>query len=84
MIKCPYTDCNYTVGWLYREGNAERAEPPEGEFYLVRSEYTTAIAFRFHGDKNEMALRGCPKCRRVFIDEPEEQYLDGNPSCKNS
>lgn len=63
MITCPNKACGYQVGWSKEVDITERLEPLEGEFYKVGE------ANRFHGDKNDMHVMGCPKCRIVFLSE---------------
>ncbi|QIW90725.1 UNVERIFIED_ORG: hypothetical protein GCAPEGMB_00406 [Vibrio phage V07] len=59
MVKCVH--CSYTVGWV----GDERLEHPEGEFYKVGE------ANRFHGDKNDMFVMGCPRCHKIFLSEED-------------
>lgn len=68
MIVCAHTDCGYSVGHTHRGGdNNKYIERPEGDFYVIKSNFTAGKAFRFHGDNNEMTVFACPKCRRLFI-----------------
>ena len=77
MLRCAHKDCGYECGWTHKGGcDNERLEPEEGEFYEIKAEFKTVEARRFHGDKNEMKLLGCPKCHRLFMSEGDI-YLDG-------
>lgn len=78
MIICAHPDCGYTVGWTHRGSeHNKRIEPPEGEFYGFRADFSKVEGERFHGNKNEVALYGCPKCRRTFIADGETYLADG-------
>lgn len=66
MITCAHKDCGYQVGWPeIITDETERLEPPEGEFYQV------GFANRFHGDKNDLYVMGCPKCKRTFLSDKD-------------
>jgi hypothetical protein len=77
MITCAHTDCDYSVGWTHRGGeNNTRIDPPEGDFYVMKAEFTDVTGVRFHDPNDtEVQLLGCPKCFRTFI-STGDKYLD--------
>jgi len=76
MIKCAHKDCGYKHGWTHRGSEENKyIDLPEGPFYKIKAGFETVSASRFHGDKNEILLLGCPKCQRTFITSGDT-YLD--------
>ncbi len=78
MITCAHKDCNYRSGWTHKDSDKnELIEPQEGDFYEMKSGFTSVSATRIGSvdDDVEMNFLGCPKCHRTFISKGET-YLD--------
>jgi hypothetical protein len=64
-MKCPY--CNYEDGWSNDEDKMKIIDGDEGSFYSS-SLPIMKRACGYYNDQEDVALLGCPKCKKVFID----------------